>query len=153
MSRYHEADIKDAIKTKLDSDFNTMITTIRTERSDTTIPLAKNITFDLLKNQYPEIYIDITGSELLNDEELSDNIEIVTESFEVEVSAIIKTNSTSLSKYGDYYNEAFKRVLQGYNDANIRWIGVINTVQEDRIQENTHQTYKLCGVVLQVLVP
>jgi len=51
MSRYYSYDIRNTLKTKLNSDFNAMIDTIRTERSDLTIPYAQNITTDRLKNQ------------------------------------------------------------------------------------------------------
>jgi hypothetical protein len=152
-NRYHEHDVKTKIKSILDSNFNNMIETIRIERSDNTIPLAQNITHDVILNQYPEIYIDITGSEIMNDQELTDNIDIITESFDVEVSCVILINSYSIESYGDYYNEALKRILHGYNDSYITWIGVISTIQRDLQDQNTNQTYKICGVTLQVLVP
>jgi len=152
MARYHEADIRTAIKTKLDSDFNTMIDTIRAERSDLNIPYALNITKDIIKNQYPEIYIDVTGSDFTNDI-LDTDIDLSDEVFEVEIKAILKTNSNSLQNYTDYYNEALKRVLHGYNDANIIMILMNNTIQIDLEEERSNQTYRMCGVVCQVFVP
>ena len=152
MARYHEADIRTAIKTKLDSDFNTMIDTIRAERSDLNIPYALNITKDIIKNQYPEIYIDVTGSDFTNDI-LDTDIDLSDEVFEVEIKAILKTNSNSLQNYTDYYNEALKRVLHGYNDANISMILMNNTIQIDLEEERSNQTYRMCGVVCQVFVP
>jgi hypothetical protein len=149
--RFFGYDVRFALYTKLNSDFNTMIDTIRTERSDTTIPHVMNISIDNPKNQYPEIYIDITESEVLNDEELTTNINLIPEIYTVEINSIIKTQLGSIDNYADYYIEALQRILQGYHTSDITW-GIITGTIRDDISDKQNQTYKICGVRLQIRI-
>lgn len=151
MARYYGYDVRNLIKTKLESDFNTMITTIRTERSDSTIPLVVNITIDKMKHQYPEIYIDITESELINDFELTSSIDLTPEIFMVEITAILKSQLDTIDVHADYYIEAMQRILHGYNDSNITWILTNKTIRTD-VTDEKKQTYKVCGVVCEIRI-
>jgi len=151
MSRLYDHDIKTSLKTKLDAEFNTMLATIRTERSDTTIPDANNITISTLTYNYPEITIDIDGESEIPDELLSDDIDLEPEIFPVRINAIIMTLSNSISSYADYYNEAFKRVLHGCSITGFTWCRVKKTRQQELIDENM-QTYRSCGVDLEVRI-
>jgi hypothetical protein len=149
--RFFGYDVRNDIKTKLTSDFNLMIATIRTERSDTTIPDCLNFTIDNPINQYPEISIDITESQVLNEDELTSNVNLVPEVYTVEITAILKTQSTSIDNYADYYIEAMQRVLQGYNTSDITWLLIIKTNRDD-IADRQNQTYKICGVTVEVRI-
>lgn len=151
MSRYFGKDVRTALKTKLDTEFNTKIDLIRTERSDITIPYVQNITIDKLKNQYPEITIDITESEVYNEEELTNDINLVPEIYTIEIIAIIKTQLDSIDNYADYYIEAMQRILHGYNTSNITWCLIIKTIRDD-ISDKQNQTYKACGIQAQVRI-
>jgi hypothetical protein len=149
--RYFGKDIRDTLKTKLSTDFNTMIATIRTERSDTTIPDCKSFTISNPTNQFPEISIDITDSEILNSEELTSNINNVPEIYNVEITAVMIDTSTSLDDYADYYIEAMQRVLQGYYTSAITWV-LITKTNRTNITDGLNQTYKLCGVTCEVRI-
>lgn len=153
MSRLYEHDIKDKIKTKLGNEFNTMIATIRAERSDTTIPYCNNFTYTDLTYNYPECTIDIDGeSEIDPDEELlTDDINRVPEIFPVKLSAIIMSQANAICYYADYFNEAFKRVLHGCKLVGVTWCRVKKVKQQELVDEN-NQTYKSCGVTLAVRI-
>ena len=149
--RYFGKDIRNNLKTKFESEFNDMIATIRTERADLSIPDCLSFTISNLTMQLPEISIDITESEVNNDEILTTDIENVSEVYSVEITAMMSSNSLSIDDYMDYYIEAMQRILQGYYTEEITWCLIIRTNREN-ITDTTNQIYKLCGVTCEVRI-
>lgn len=139
--RFFGHDVKVALKTKLDADFNTMIDTIRTERADSTIPYVNNFTFTELTYNYPEGTIVFHDKTELQKEILSDNILIEPELYPVRITITIMTNINLVDYYMDYYIEALERVLHGANISGFTWIRAENTEQNYFIDEST-QTYR-----------
>lgn len=141
MSRLYDHDVKEGIKTKLDASFNAMINTIRTERSDATIPYCNNFTYTELTYNYPEGTIKFYDESELKKEILSDNIDLESEVFKVRINIILMTQINYIDYYMDYHLEALKRVLHGCNITGFTWLRYEKSKQEDLIDENL-QTYK-----------
>lgn len=150
--RAFEQDIITAVKNKLDSDFNTMIDTIRTERNDNNIPYAGHITYDELTFNYPEISIEL-GTSDNNTEILSDDILLSSEKYELKINVVMQTALNLIGVYANYYREAIKRVLTGIvlDITGFSWIRFKSTEQDDLADANG-QTYKNILVTFEVQI-
>lgn len=132
--RYLARDIRDAIVTKLTSELSSMITTINSERSDTTpAPSFVNYLWDM--QQVCAVFVDIGDSETILEEILNDNYTILPELFQLDVSTRLIENSDNIYNYVENYIEAFIRILHSYSDGNITWIRLLSTERND-IYEN-----------------
>lgn len=151
MSRIYGKDITNTIVTKMTSDFNTMLSTIETERSlSYTIPQVLHITDEFAEDQLPEMYVHISESET-EITELNNDIDFLTEVYTVHLTIAYKTASNLRYDYGEYYIEAIMRVLYGYNDADITWIFPTNSIRAE-FQSMENYTTKVVGVDFEVRI-
>ena len=142
MARFHGQDVRDKLVSLLTASMNTMLGTIDTERSQTT-PTPKVIGYKWLENQRPLILVDLEDSELIQDEELTNDLDITPEIWKANINIQIKSmNADDLHNYIENYIEAIKRILNGYNDSNITWILITDTVRSELYQDK-NQSMKM----------
>jgi hypothetical protein len=147
--RFFQKDTLDAIVDILDDNFNTMIATIRTERSDTTIPDCNLFTSGLLQGNiaFPQCKISFVKEEIIEDETLSDKIDEMETMYYYNVMFALMDNTASLEDHCCYYIEACQRVLQGYYDNDITWIRCKGSEIGQITDSEQNETYK--GISLQ----
>jgi len=149
--RYLALDVRDFIVTKLNSDFNTMIGTINTERTHTT-PVATDITYKWGQNQFPFILVDIDESEGLTEDYTLDMSYVnLPEMYKLLVIGFLKYANDNIYNYIEDWIEAIIRILHNYNDANISWIMYTRTERAE-LYKNENETLKSFVVEFEVRI-
>lgn len=156
MARFFGTDIRDKIIDLLnnggvDSQGNVIKTLknqlieIDSERSTATIA-PKKITYKWGDNQFPIVLVAPGKSELIQDELITDDLNITPEIFNVGISAMIKSNSNEIHNYVENYIQAIQEILNGYEDSDITWILVTETDRGDLYQDK--QQFMKSGMVV-----
>lgn len=148
--RFFARDVRDALKDYLEDNFNTTLSTIDTERTETTPPVISFIT-GKEKNQFPEMYIDVISSTIETDEIHSDET-YSTEKFEVDITVKMKYSNDSIHNYIENYIEALQRLLNNQTiDPQITYIFATSTLRVD-LYDNSGQVLRVGGVKFDVRV-
>jgi hypothetical protein len=161
MSRYHGQDVRDKVIELLNNGWTNrygevipgltgMLSVIDTERTQTT-PSPKKIGYDWLENQRPYVLVDLEDSELIQDEELTDNLDLTPEIWTCNLLTKIKSNNVNLHNYIENYIEAISRILNGYNGEFITWILITGTNRSELYQD-VNQSAKMGQVTCQIRV-
>jgi hypothetical protein len=151
VGRYLAQDVRDFVVSKLDSEFNTMIGTINTERTHTT-PTAKSIAYHWGRNQFPFLMVDIEASEGVTDAYTIDMSYVnLPEVYTLLVAGFLKYANDNVYNYVEDWIEAVIRVLHNYNDGNISWIAYTQT-ERGEIYKNENETLKSFVVELEIRV-
>jgi hypothetical protein len=139
-------DIKSKIVTRMtDTTYgiNALITTINTERSETT-ETAYQINAEQDEGQYPLVFIDLGDSVV--SEAIGTEYQTMIETFNLEITIFLMgSNITKLKNDTENYIEAVCRCLEGYNEQSGEnsYICEINAIQRmdiDTIDDRTLRT-------------
>lgn len=137
--RFFARDVKEAIIGVLggsSSGFNTMLSTIDTERSDTT-PTATSIIDHWGRNQYPFLMVDIDGAEVnYEDADISLNIANLPMDYTVLIGGYLKYADDNIHNWCENWIEAIERVLHNYNTANISWVTLKGEERAELYKDN-----------------
>jgi hypothetical protein len=161
MSRFFAIDIRNKIINLLnnggvDSQGNVrkslknQLIEIDLERSSTT-PGPRKITYKWADNQFPIVLVATGKSELLQDELLTDDLNLTPEIFTIGLSAMIKSNSNDIHNYVENYVQAICEILNGYEDENITYILADETDKGD-LYINKQQFTKSGMVIVKVRI-
>jgi len=152
--RYYSKDALNALLTILTNQFNPMIDTIRTERSDITIPYCNYFTSKQLEINValPQIKVSFFKEDLVEDEILDDVSEEMNSLYRYMIMCALESNTETLQDHCCYYQEAIQRIFQGYRDQSISWIrqkgGEMGAICNSEGQE----IYKAFAIELEVRV-
>ena len=155
VDRYLAQDVRDQAVTLLgdsSSGFNATLTTIDTERSQTT-PQANQVTYKWGQFQYPFLFVDVQESEAVYDETtpISLNYTVLPETYSLIVVGFIKASNDLIYNWTENYIEAIIRVLHNYNSENISWIAYIKTERAE-IYKNENEVIKTFAVEFEARV-
>lgn len=146
---YFAADVLTAVYTKISSEINTMLATIRTERSDTTLPDVLNVTYGLPTGQLPEIVITMETTDQ-PDELLQDNITIDPQVYNLQIMLTSQGIDALFQLHMCYYLEALQRLLHGCQISGITWVRCKDSIIDNITAEN--EIYKFVGIKLEVRI-
>lgn len=150
MSRYTSIDIRDKIIDILNNggtDVNTTFKSMNDNLTDIDALRGTNTLRPLLIdykwnfNQTPFVLVEMGRSDILNEEQLTDNYELVTEVYECLVMFEIKTVDNQCQDMVENYIDAIIKCLHGYSDCNIQWILATETDREN-VYQKANETLK-----------
>lgn len=129
MSRFFAIDVRDKIIDLLENggvdsegvvrkSLTLQLVDIDTARTMTT-QSPNIITYKWGDNNYPTVSVRSTESELLQDEILTDDLEITPEIFTIEIVSTLKSRDETLHNQVENYIQAIMEILNGYEDTNI----------------------------------
>lgn len=150
MSKLYSADVLTAIYQKIYAGINTMLTTIRSERSDATLPDILSVTTGYPTSQLPEIIITYENSDPVDDENLSDDISIIPEVYNLQIMLTTQSIESTIQMHMCYYEEALKRLLHGCQISGVTWVRVKSSIIDDITSQN--EIYKFVGLKIEVRV-
>lgn len=161
MTRYVSRDIRDVIVDLLNNggtdgrgntilSFNDYLATVDAKRGETT-KQARKIDYTWNENQKPFILVDMQGSEIINDEELTSDYELTPEVFTCWVMFRIKATNEELQNYAENWIESIIGVLHGYCNERITWILATDTDIADLYQDK-NQTEKAGRVSFEIRI-
>ena len=146
-------DVKSKILTRLaDTTYgiNALITTINTERSETTVsPFQVNAEKD--EGQYPLVFVDLGDSTITN--AIGTEYNEMAENFNLEITALLMdSNITKLKNDCENYIEAIIRSIQGWKEQtnNGSYICAANSIQRADIDTIQDQTKRAVTVIFTV---
>lgn len=146
--RFYGIDVKKAIYDYVVANFNNMVDTINTERTLTVAHCNSFITGRELY-QFPEMYIDITGSTIPKEEIFSGD-EFNTEIFRMDVKIVNKQSTDNILDDMEIYTEAMIRLLDNNSLPGITSIMVNETIRD--YYDNSGQILRMAGVRLEIRV-
>lgn len=146
--RFYGLDVRDGVKTFLTTNYNTMIGTINIERT-MTVPVIASFITGKEKYQFPEMYIDITGSNIPKEEIFSGD-EFNTEIFTMEIKVAAKETTDSLMDHMEVYTEALIRLLDNITLPGMTSVMVTSTIRG--YYDNSGQVLRTSGVNLEIRV-
>jgi hypothetical protein len=148
MARYYGIDVRDEIKDYLETNFNSMVDTINTERT-LTVPYCNSYITGRELYQFPEMYIDIISSNIPK-EEIFTGDEYNTEIFNIDVKIVIKQTNDNILDDIEVYIEAMIRLLDNRSLPGITSVMVNETIRD--IYDNSGQVLRSGGVKIEVRV-
>lgn len=152
MARSYGKDIYDDLITLLDTELNTMLETIRVERSVTGLLDVRRISNATLSNDTPECNI-MLGDSLTDIEEMIGGqlVDNLTERYPAEINIYFEDSSNDAMDYMEYYIEALTRVLHGNNNTTWTWIDVKGGIRIGGVTPENYNKY-IAGVAIEIRV-
>jgi hypothetical protein len=148
--RFFGADIITKIKDIAVADYNNILTTIKSERSDSGLELIRKFNTGICERQYPECVINLKDSSMII-EELDLDIYNTPEEFPIEILVAIRDNTDNIALRQEYYIEGLQRTFHGYHDTDISWITVESSIRAEAYTEQK-ETLRIIGVSINVRI-